>query len=38
MKDVNDLYKENYKPLKRLKKTTKNGNISHAHALAESSQ
>jgi hypothetical protein len=36
-KDVNDLYKENYKPLKkRLKKTTDGGKISHAHGLAES--
>jgi hypothetical protein len=33
-KDVNDLYKENYKPLK--KKTEEGGEISHAHGLAES--
>jgi hypothetical protein len=31
--DVNDLYKENYK---LLKKTTEGGKISHAHRLAES--
>jgi hypothetical protein len=30
-KDVNDLYKENYKLLKRLRKTTESGAISHAH-------
>jgi hypothetical protein len=37
MKDVNDLYKKNYKPLKkRLKKTTENGKIFHAHGLVES--
>jgi hypothetical protein len=36
-KEVNDLYKENYKPLKkRSKKTTKGGKISCAHALVES--
>jgi hypothetical protein len=35
-KDVNDLYKENYKPLKRLRKTTEDGKISHAHGLVES--
>jgi hypothetical protein len=35
-KDVNDLYKENYKSLKRSKKTTVGGEISHAHGLAES--
>jgi hypothetical protein len=34
---VNDLYKENYKPLKkRLRKTTEGGEISHAHELVES--
>jgi hypothetical protein len=35
-KDVNDLYKENYKPLKRLRKATEGGEISHAHGLVES--
>jgi hypothetical protein len=36
-KDVNDLYKENYKHLKkRLRKTTEGGEISHAHGLVES--
>jgi hypothetical protein len=36
-KDVNELYKENYKPLTRKKrwKTTEDGNVSHAHGLAE---
>jgi hypothetical protein len=29
-KDVNDLYKENYKHLKRLRKTIESGEISHA--------
>jgi hypothetical protein len=39
LKDVNDLYKENYKLLKkRLRKTTKDGKISHAHGLVESTQ
>jgi hypothetical protein len=34
---VNDLYRENYKPLKkRLRKTIKGGKISHAHALVDS--
>jgi hypothetical protein len=33
---MNDLYKENYKPLKRSKKITEAGKISHAHGLAES--
>jgi hypothetical protein len=34
---VNDLYKENYKPLKKeLRKTTEDGKISHAHGLSES--
>jgi hypothetical protein len=36
MKDVNDLYKENYKPLNRSRKTTEDGKISHAHGFAES--
>jgi hypothetical protein len=36
-KDVNDLYKENYKSLKKgIKKTIKCGKISHVHGLAES--
>jgi hypothetical protein len=35
-KDVNDLYKENYKPLKKLRKTTEGGEIFHAHGLVES--
>jgi hypothetical protein len=35
-KDVNDFYKENYKPLKKeIKKTTEVGKTFHAHALAE---
>jgi hypothetical protein len=29
-KDVNDFYKENYKPLKKSKRTTEDGKISHA--------
>jgi hypothetical protein len=34
---VNDLFKENHKPLKKeMKKTTKDGNVSHAHGLLES--
>jgi hypothetical protein len=34
---VNDLYKEKYNPLKkRLRKTTEDGKISHAHGLVES--
>jgi hypothetical protein len=33
-KDVNDLYKENYKPLK--KEIQEGGEISHAHGLVES--
>jgi hypothetical protein len=34
---VNDLYEENYKPLKkRSRKTTEVGEISHAHELVES--
>jgi hypothetical protein len=37
--DVNDLYKENYKPLKKkLKKTSEDGRISRAHGLAELTQ
>jgi DNA-directed RNA polymerase alpha subunit len=35
-KVVNDLCKEKYTPLKRSKKTTEGGKISHAHGLAES--
>jgi hypothetical protein len=35
-RDVKDRYKENYKPLKRLRKTTEGGKISHAHGLVES--
>jgi hypothetical protein len=36
-KDVNDLYKENYKLLKKdLRKTIESGEISHAHGLVES--
>jgi hypothetical protein len=36
-KDVNDLYKENYKPLKkRLKKSTEDGKIFCAYGLVES--
>jgi hypothetical protein len=35
-KNVKDLYKKNYKPLKKqLKKTTEDGKISHAHGLVE---
>jgi hypothetical protein len=34
---VNELYKENYKSLKkRLRKTIGGGEISHAHGLVES--
>jgi hypothetical protein len=34
---VNDLYKENYKPLrKRLRKISEGGEISHAYGLLES--
>jgi hypothetical protein len=34
--NVNDLYRENYKPLrKKSKKITEDGKISHAHELAE---
>jgi hypothetical protein len=36
-KVVNDLYKENYKPLKQeTRKTTEGGKIFHANGLAES--
>jgi hypothetical protein len=36
-KDMNDLYKENYKPLKkRSRKTTEGGKISCAHGLVGS--
>jgi hypothetical protein len=34
---VNDLYKENYKPLKKeLEEDTEGGKIAHAHGLVES--
>jgi hypothetical protein len=34
---VNDLYKENYKPMKKeIRKTTEGGEISHAHVLVKS--
>jgi hypothetical protein len=35
-KDVNELYKENYKLLKRSRKTTEDGKISHAHGSVDS--
>jgi hypothetical protein len=36
-KNVNDQYKENYKPLKKqLRKTTEGGETFHAHGLIES--
>jgi hypothetical protein len=35
-KGLNYLYKENYKSLKRLRKTTEGGEISHAHGLVDS--
>jgi hypothetical protein len=36
-KDVSDLYKENYKLLKKeIRKTTEDGKISHAHESVES--
>jgi hypothetical protein len=35
-KEVKDLYNEKYKPLKKLKKMTEDGKISHSHQLAES--
>jgi hypothetical protein len=38
IKDMNDRYKKNYKPLKRLRKTTEGGKISRAHGLVESTQ
>jgi len=31
---VKDMYNKNFKPLKKLKKTSENGQISHAHRLA----
>jgi hypothetical protein len=38
MKDINDLFKENYKPLKtEIKEITEDGKISRAHGLIESS-
>jgi hypothetical protein len=37
MKDVNDLFNENYKPLKKeIKEDYKDGKISCAHGLVES--
>jgi hypothetical protein len=37
MKDINDLFKENYKPLKKeSRKSTEDGKISCAHGLVES--
>jgi hypothetical protein len=34
---VNDLYKENYKPLKKkIEESTEDGTISHAHELMKS--
>jgi hypothetical protein len=36
-KDVNDLYKENYKPLKKeIEEDYRDGKIAHAHGLVES--
>jgi hypothetical protein len=35
-KDVNDFYKENYKPVKKRSTTIEDGKISHAHGLGES--
>jgi hypothetical protein len=36
-KDVNDLYKKNYKPLKKeIEATSEGGEIFHAHGLLES--
>jgi hypothetical protein len=35
-KDMNDLYKENYKPLKKEIKDSEDGKISHAHGLTVS--
>jgi hypothetical protein len=37
-KDVNNLYTENNKPLKKSSKKTTGRNISHPHGLAESTQ
>lgn len=34
-KKVKDIYSENYKALKKLKKTLKDRKTSHAHGLAE---
>jgi hypothetical protein len=37
VKDVNDLFKENYKPLKKeQRKTAEDGKLPHAHGLVES--
>jgi hypothetical protein len=37
MKDINDLFKENYKPLrKEIKEEREDGKISHVHGLVES--
>jgi hypothetical protein len=37
MKETKDLFNENFKPLRRkLKKTSKDGKISHAYRLVES--
>jgi hypothetical protein len=33
---VNDLYKENYKPMKKEIEDTEGGKLSHTHGLAES--
>jgi hypothetical protein len=33
--EVKDLYNQNYKTLKKFKKTLKDGKISHIHGLAE---
>jgi hypothetical protein len=33
---MNDLYKENYKSLKKERKTTESEKISHAHGFIES--
>jgi molybdenum cofactor biosynthesis enzyme len=34
MKDINDLFKENYKPLKKeIKEEREDGKVSHAHGL-----
>jgi hypothetical protein len=35
-KNVNDLYKEKFKPRKKSRKTTEDGKISCAHGLVES--